>query len=109
MKMHRACKICGEIGHTYKEHQDGCPYCEASHLGEECPTMQVTCFMCEAINHNPAQCRLLTKTQEVVQQQRKGMKEAIQEFMAAPMKRRKKRRYAKKCRTRGTVPTRVQN
>ncbi|XBJ11826.1 hypothetical protein VPH35_016461 [Triticum aestivum] len=108
MKMHRACKICGEIGHTDKEHQDGCPYCEASHLGEECPTTQVTCFMCEGTNHNPAQCRLLTTTQ-VVQQQRKGMKEAIQEFMAAPMKKRKKRRYAKKCRTRGTVPTRVQN
>ncbi|XBJ26862.1 hypothetical protein VPH35_004213 [Triticum aestivum] len=85
MKMHRACKICGEIGHTDKEHQDGCPYCEASHLGEECPTTRVTCFMCEGTNHNPAQCRLLTTTQEVVQQQRKGMKKAVQEII---MKRR---------------------
>lgn len=104
MKMHRACKICGEIGHTYKEHQDGCPYCESSHLGEECPTTQVTCFMCEGTNHNPAQCRLLTTTQEVVQQQKKGMRKAIQECMAASMKKRKQdlaQVTCHKCRNKG--------
>ena len=37
-----ACKICGEIGHTHKEHQDECPYCEESHPTEECPTRRVT-------------------------------------------------------------------
>src|ERR1041385_7095748 len=34
-KRPRACKICGEIGHSYKGHQDGCPYCEEIHRGEE--------------------------------------------------------------------------
>src|SRR4051812_22636709 len=25
-KRPRACKICGEVGHSYEGHQDGCPY-----------------------------------------------------------------------------------
>ena len=27
--------ICGEIGHTHKEHKDECPNCEGSHPVEE--------------------------------------------------------------------------
>src|SRR3954462_9163660 len=44
LKRPRACKICGEVGHSYEGHQDGCPYCEEIHCGEECPTAQVTCL-----------------------------------------------------------------
>src|SRR4051812_2405666 len=28
LKRIRACTICGETGHSYEGHQDGCPYCE---------------------------------------------------------------------------------
>ncbi|KAE8772835.1 hypothetical protein D1007_55094 [Hordeum vulgare] len=35
-----ACKICGEIGHTQEEHNDGCTHCEENHLPEECPSSQ---------------------------------------------------------------------
>src|ERR1041385_5339546 len=57
-KRPRACKICGEVGHSYEGHQDGCPHCEEMHMGEECPTAQVTCLVCEGIDHYPVQCHL---------------------------------------------------
>src|SRR3954471_20872738 len=31
LKRPRACTICGEAGHSYEGHQDGCPYCEETH------------------------------------------------------------------------------
>ena len=43
----RACKICGEIGHTSKECHERCPNCDTSHPNEECPTTQISCFLCE--------------------------------------------------------------
>jgi hypothetical protein len=42
----RACKICGEIGHTSKECHEQCQNCDTSHPGGECPMTQVTCFLC---------------------------------------------------------------
>ena len=60
-----ACKVCGDIGHTYNEHLDQCPYCDVSHPGEICPTSQVTCFLCEGTNHIPAQCQLYSVVQNV--------------------------------------------
>src|SRR4051812_9509966 len=86
LKRPRACKICGEIGHSYEEHQHGCPYCEEIHSCEECPTAQVTCFMCEGTDHYPAQCRIFIMTQQVIQHQKEGMKKAIQELKEAPVK-----------------------
>ena len=56
-----ACKICGEIGHTHEEHNDGCPHCEGNHQYGECPTMKVTCFLCEGTPHYPAQCHIYPK------------------------------------------------
>ena len=58
MKQTCACKICGEIAHTQEEHKDGCPHCEENHLAEECPTGQVTCFLCEGTTHYPGQCHI---------------------------------------------------
>src|ERR1041385_2979606 len=72
-----ACKICGEIGHTHEEHQDECPHCEESHPAEECPTRQVTCFLCEGTTHYPAQCNLYPMVHKVTQQHKEGMKEAL--------------------------------
>ena len=60
----RACKICGDIGHTYMEHQDQCPNCDGDHTGKECPTSQVTCFLCEGTNHVPIQCPHYTIVQQ---------------------------------------------
>src|SRR4051812_21225731 len=51
MKKPCACKIYGEIGNTNEEHQDECPYCEERHTTKECPTRQVTCFVCEGTTH----------------------------------------------------------
>ena len=70
MKKPRACKICGEIGHTQEEDKDGCPHCEENHPAEECPTGQVTCFLCEGTMHYPAQCLLYPKVQEITKQQK---------------------------------------
>src|ERR1041385_6388539 len=52
-KRPRACKIYGEEGHSYEGHQDGCPYCEEMHRGEECPTAQVTCLCAKEIIITP--------------------------------------------------------
>ncbi|KAE8790622.1 hypothetical protein D1007_35044 [Hordeum vulgare] len=72
-----ACKICGEIGHIQEEHKDGCTHCAENHPAEECPSSQVTCFLCEGTTHYPAQCHLYPKVQQVVQQQKEAMKETL--------------------------------
>ncbi|KAE8816205.1 hypothetical protein D1007_06329 [Hordeum vulgare] len=72
-----ACKICGEIGHTQEEQQDGCIHCGENHPAEECPTSQVTCFLCEGTTHYPAQCHIYPKVQQVVKQQKDAMKESL--------------------------------
>ncbi|KAE8783845.1 hypothetical protein D1007_42677 [Hordeum vulgare] len=72
-----ACKICGEIGHTQEEHKDGCTHCEENHPAEECPTSQVTCFLCEGTTHYPAQCHIYPKVQQVVKQQKDSVKETL--------------------------------
>ena len=90
-KRSRACKICGEVGHSYEGHQDGCPYCEEIHSGEECPTAQVTCFVCEGNNHYPAQCQFFIMTQQVSQHQKEGMKKIIQELKEAPVRKKKQK------------------
>uniref|UniRef100_A0A8I6XZW3 CCHC-type domain-containing protein n=1 Tax=Hordeum vulgare subsp. vulgare TaxID=112509 RepID=A0A8I6XZW3_HORVV len=77
MKKPCASKIYGEIGHTQEEHQDGCPHCEENHTAEECPTSQVTCFLCEGTTHYPAQCPIYPKVQQVVKQQKAVMKETL--------------------------------
>src|ERR1041384_5302100 len=90
LKRPRACTICGETGHSYEGHQDGCPHCEEIHSGEECPTAHVTCFVCEGTDHYPAQCPFFIVTQQVVQHQKEEMKKAIQELKEAPVKKKKK-------------------
>ncbi|KAE8792697.1 hypothetical protein D1007_32744 [Hordeum vulgare] len=72
-----ACKVCGEIGHTQEEHKDGCTHCEENHPAEECPSSQVTCFLCEGTNHYPTQCHIYPKVQQVLQQQKEAMKETL--------------------------------
>ncbi|KAE8778870.1 hypothetical protein D1007_48193 [Hordeum vulgare] len=72
-----ACKICGEIGHTQEEHKDGCTHCEEYHPAEECPSSQVTCFLCEGTTHYPAQCHIYPKVQQVVKQQKDAVKETL--------------------------------
>ncbi|KAE8768143.1 hypothetical protein D1007_60417 [Hordeum vulgare] len=72
-----ACKICGEIGHTQEEHKDGCTHCEENHPVEECPSSQVTCFLCEGTTHYPAQCHIYPKVQQVVKQQKDAVKETL--------------------------------
>jgi hypothetical protein len=59
----RACKRCGEIGHTSKECHEQCTYCATSHPIGECPMTQVTCFLCEGINHVPAECKFYSTAQ----------------------------------------------
>jgi hypothetical protein len=85
MKKPCACKLCGEIGHTHEEHKDGCHHCEGNHPEEECPTRQVTCFLCEGTTHYPAQCQIYPKVKEVIKQQKEAMKEAFRENLGEPV------------------------
>jgi hypothetical protein len=59
----QACKRCGEIGHTSKDYHKHCPYCDTSHPIGECPMSQVTCFLCEGINHVSAECKFYSTVQ----------------------------------------------
>ncbi|KAE8796564.1 hypothetical protein D1007_28465 [Hordeum vulgare] len=77
MKKPCACKICGEIGHTQEEHKDGCTHCEENHPAEDCPSSQVTCFLCEGTTHYLAQCHIYTRVQQVAKEQKSVMKETI--------------------------------
>ncbi|KAE8793455.1 hypothetical protein D1007_31943 [Hordeum vulgare] len=72
-----ACKICGEIGHTQEEHKGGCTHCEENHPVEECPSSQVTCFLCEGTTHYPAQCHIYPKVQQVVKEKKDAVKETL--------------------------------
>ena len=81
MKKPCACKLCGEIGHDYKDHKGECPHCEESHSAEECPTRQVTCFLCEGTTHYPAQCHIYPMVQGTIQQKKEVMKGAIMEIL----------------------------
>ena len=54
----KACKTCGEIGHTSQECTDEWPHGHTRHPVRECPTSQITCFLCEATNHVPTQYQL---------------------------------------------------
>jgi hypothetical protein len=60
----QAYKRCGEIGHTSKECREQCPYCDMSHPIGECPMSQVTCFLCEGINHVPVECKFYSTGNE---------------------------------------------
>jgi hypothetical protein len=64
----QACKICGEIGHTSKEFHEQCPYYDMNHPTEECPMAQVTCFLCDGINHVPTECKLYPLVQQMNQE-----------------------------------------
>ncbi|KAE8816170.1 hypothetical protein D1007_06288 [Hordeum vulgare] len=72
-----ACKIYGEIGHIQEEHKDGCTHCEGNHPAQECPSSEVTCFLCEGTTHYPAQCHSYPNVQQVAQQQKEAMKETL--------------------------------
>ncbi|KAE8801902.1 hypothetical protein D1007_22410 [Hordeum vulgare] len=76
-----ACKICGEIGHTQEEHKDGCTHCEENHPAEECPSSQVTCFLCEGTTHYPTQCHIYPKVQQLVKQQKDAVKETLKKMI----------------------------
>ena len=80
-----ACKLCGEIGHNHKVHKDECPNCEGSHPAEECPTRQITCFLCEETTHYPAQCHIYPMVQIIVQQKKEAMKGALMEILEEPV------------------------
>ena len=69
----QACKTCGEIGHTSKECHDEWPHGVSSYPTDGCPTTLVTCFLCEATNHVPTQCRHYPMVQEVSQQVKAAM------------------------------------
>jgi hypothetical protein len=69
----RACKICGEIGHTSKECHEQCNYCDTSHPIEECPMAQVNCFLCNGTNHVPTECYLYPTVQQMNQQAKYGL------------------------------------
>ena len=81
MKKPCAYKPCGEIGHNHKEHKDECPNCEGSHPAEECPTRQITCFLCEGTTHYPAQCHIYPMVQRTIQHKKEAMKRALMEIL----------------------------
>ena len=56
-----------------------------NHPAEECPTRQVTCFLCEGTTHYPAQCHIYPKVQENSNQQKEAMKEALRESLEEPV------------------------
>ncbi|KAE8768825.1 hypothetical protein D1007_59657 [Hordeum vulgare] len=72
-----AYKIYGEIGHIQEEHKDRCTHCEENHPAQECPSSQVTCFLCEGTTHYPAQCHIYPKVQQVVKQQKEAVTETL--------------------------------
>jgi hypothetical protein len=73
----RACKRCGEVGHTSKECHEQCSYCDTSHPVGECPMTQVTCYLCEGINHIPLECKFYSTVQRMNQQAKHGLSQLL--------------------------------
>src|SRR4051812_36030519 len=44
-----------------------CPNCEEKHPTKQCPTSQVTCFLCEGNDHVPIQCPIYPIVQQMKQ------------------------------------------
>ena len=78
MKKPCAYKPCEEIGHNN---------CEGSHPAEECPTRQITCFLCEGTTQYPAQCHIYPMVQRTVQQKKEVMEGALMEILEEPVMR----------------------
>jgi hypothetical protein len=56
-----------------KECHEQCPYCDTNHPVGECPMTQVTCFLCEGINHVPVECKFYSAVQRMNQQAKDGL------------------------------------
>jgi hypothetical protein len=54
----KACSHCGEEGHQAGQCPGNCPNCEVNHPPRECPTSNITCYMCESSTHVPADCAM---------------------------------------------------
>ena len=76
-----ACKSCGEIGHTSNECHDEWHHSAARHQTKGCFTSQISCFLCEATNHIPAQCQLYPIMEQVRQQVQERMHHTLRETL----------------------------
>jgi hypothetical protein len=54
----KACSCCGEEGHQVSQCPRNYPYCEDNHPPRECPSSNITCYMCESSTHVPADCAM---------------------------------------------------
>ena len=54
----KVCQRCGEEGHYSNQCTTDCPNCDKDHLPGDCPTAQVTCFLCEGNDHYPKECSM---------------------------------------------------
>jgi hypothetical protein len=54
----KACCRCGEEGHQASQSTRNYPYCEDNHPPRECPSSNITCYMCESTTHVPADCAM---------------------------------------------------
>ena len=52
----KACSHCGEEGHQSSYCPNNCPSCEGGHPPGNCPTSNITCYLCESTEHVPAKC-----------------------------------------------------
>jgi hypothetical protein len=52
----KVCSRCGEEGHQASQCLCNCPNCDDEHLIGECPSSNITCFLCESSSHVPANC-----------------------------------------------------
>ena len=77
-----ACKTCGEIGHTSNECHDEWPHSAARQQIKGCFTSQISCFLCEATDHIPAQCQLYPIVEQVRQEVQERMHHTLKETLA---------------------------
>jgi hypothetical protein len=54
----KACSHCGEEGHQASQCTGNCPNYDIKHPTGECPSSDMTCFLCESSTHGPANCSM---------------------------------------------------
>jgi hypothetical protein len=77
----KACKTCGEIGHTSRECTDEWPHGHTRRPDKGRHARRITCFLCEGTMHVPIQCQLYPLVQQASQQTKEGMQQYLMKIL----------------------------
>ena len=77
----KACKNCGEIGHTSEDCSDEWPHGHIRRPINGRRSKRIICFLCEGTTHVPIQCPYYPLVQQANQQAKEGMQQSLMKIL----------------------------